>query len=432
MRNLDVLIIIDNKNRELESALFLKRILEERGYSCGICSDGWSIASYRFKYKAKVIVTPWCYDEENLTLMRCFKSARDDKTISIVNEHCEQLVSSDNHDFYMPKGEVKNIYHCSWGPYYTKVLKEAGVSDSLICETGATKLDFFRNEFADTQKEQLGSRFGLDCNKKWVLFVGNFSGAFIGEEQAKNLEGRGFSIGEDSKERAAKAYEITLSWMSEVAQSVRGNGVEIIYRPHPTEPITDKLKTVEQENQNVTVVKELSIREWFQTCDIAFVWSSTSSVEAVAAGIPVVSLEPIKIPKNEAIEIVGKLDKLHNPSEIQDVIAKLLHGETIQTSPAFVEDVKNYYRMGGELATVLTADLVEKAINDKSGQFKSEFRFAWSVSILIKYFIKLFLLKIGILGQIPHFKTIVDNKMTKKDYENACSVVDHYFHTSAH
>ena len=425
MKSIDVLIIIENKNRELESALLLKKILKGQGVSCELCQQGWSISAARFKYSPKVIVTPWCYDSKDLALMRSFRSSRKDGKVAIVNLHCEQLVFRDALDFYIPKGSVAGVYHCAWGPYYERILKEAGVSDELVCVTGSPRLDFFRREFASDSRSDLSSRFRLDINKKWVLFVGNFSSAFMDDATIDTLRSRGIDGGEGRRARALAAYEAMLSWMEETASTDDLQGdIEFIYRPHPSEPITESLLDIERRHSNITVIKELSIREWYQACDIAFTWCSTSSVEAVCAGIPIFAIEPFEMPESDVIDIVQGLDKVHSSFEMKVSIRNVLDGVNIVTNGHFVEDIKRYYRIDGDLASERTAALVMKALHTGEHSFESHITYRYALWMLVKYAAKLMLLKAGLLYHVPKFKVWIDNKVTAGDFENARRVVD--------
>lgn len=339
--------------------------------------------------------------------------------------HCEQLVFQDALDFYVPKGSVAGVYHCAWGPYYEGVLKDAGVSDELICVTGSPRLDFFRKDFASDERPYLSTRFRLDPSKKWVLFVGNFSSAFMDDETIESLRNRGIDGGEGRRVRSFAAYEAMLSWMEEVAgaDSLK-NGAEFIYRPHPSEPITESLLDIERRCPNITVVKELTIREWYQTCDIAFTWCSTSSVEAVCAGIPILAIEPFAMPKSDVIDIVQSLDKIHSPYELKTVIKRTLDGASAETNEHFVSDISRYYRIDGELASERTAALVREALCTSDHLFESRITYPYALWMLLRYTAKLILLKVGLLCRMSRFKIWIDNKISAKDLEDARRAVD--------
>lgn len=427
MKKIDVLIMIENKNRELETALLLKKILNSRGYTCEIGQQGWSISKVRLTCATKVVVTPWCYDQRDLDLMKAFYSCRDDNTLSIVNLHCEQLVFREAIDYFTPKGDSLQVFHTSWGPYYTKILHDAGAEDEMIAETGSTRLDFFRKEFFTIDKELLGSQFGLDPNKHWVFFVGNFSGAFSTQKSIKTLEQRGVGGGEKRKQVSVDAYSTMLKWLEQFLQDKQlAENAEVIYRPHPSEQITKEILEIEKHYSNLKVIKELAIRDWYQTADVAFVWSSTSSVEAVFAGTPVFSLNLCHQSKISSIEMINNLQTLNSVDEVKQIVGKMLNGEHVETCKDFIDDLKNYYHVDDKLATELTANLVERALESKAGRFKSAVPIGWSISMFFKYYIKLVLLKVGILNRIPHFKTWIDNRVTEDDFSHANAVAECY------
>ena len=64
---IDVLILFEHVARELESALLLERLLNSRGYKTKIIKVHWNDGLMHLKYKPKIVVTPWCYDNEEVT-----------------------------------------------------------------------------------------------------------------------------------------------------------------------------------------------------------------------------------------------------------------------------------------------------------------------------------------------------------------------------
>lgn len=429
MKNIDVLIIVENKNREYESAVLLAALLRKRGADVEIVHYRWSESAARLRYRPKLIVTPWCYDDVDYDYFATYQGGLPGGELNIVNLHSEQLVYSDAFEFYVPKGRSANVYHCAWGDYYRNVLLDAGVEKDLVRKTGSTRLDFFRESFSLSSKHELADEYELDPSKKWILFVGNFSLAFIESGPVEKLEARGvaddFSV---RKQHSLSAYKAIVSWMHELLNEPDLlDQIQVIYRPHPSEPNTEQLAKMAEEFSALKVTKELSIREWFQACDIAFTWCSTSSVEAASAGIPIFALRPFDIPANEAIDLVENLDQLESSRKMISIVRSLCSGKSVHTNSNFLSELKKYYWQDSRLATELTADFVYDVLKKPYGAVKGRKRVSGTaIKLFLKLLVREALLKLGILGRIEDCKTHIDNRLSPEDAQRAEELVGNY------
>lgn len=178
---IDVVIIVEHLNRELESALLLERALGERHITSKIVFKGWNEGPASCFIKPKVIVTPWCYDNKDVEALCCYRGGFPDGTFDIVDLHSEQVTTPDGLSFVLPTDKAKRTFHICWGQFFSDALASVGVDARRTCVAGSNRLDFFRDEYRNLslRKEQLGIEFGIDPAKPWVLFIGNFSTAFL-------------------------------------------------------------------------------------------------------------------------------------------------------------------------------------------------------------------------------------------------------------
>ena len=125
------------------------------------------------KYKAKIIVMPWGYNDKNMQFINCFY--RNSEHAQIYNWHHEQYSGQDDSNVCLPTGKAKELYHISWGNKFTEGLIRTGCSKNSIVTAGNVRLDFYKKLLAPVSlsKAELAKMYGLDANKKWALFIAN-------------------------------------------------------------------------------------------------------------------------------------------------------------------------------------------------------------------------------------------------------------------
>ena len=145
----DILILLESKERELESACLLNEELKKRGYKVLIKSVYPNKESYIFKYNPKLVITPWIYNDNDMKYFSCFYIHKNTK---ILNLHHEQYSGQNIENACLPKGEAKNVYHISWGNEFTQGLINTGCKESMICQAGNIRLDFFKENLKEMSK----------------------------------------------------------------------------------------------------------------------------------------------------------------------------------------------------------------------------------------------------------------------------------------
>lgn len=284
-RDVDILIFIEHLNRELDTALLLKTLLSDRGYSVKLASvfyDLWeSVATLR----PDLLIVPWAYSEVR---KYCRFSPQPGKGLRILNLHHEQLAVESYLESHMaPRGEAEKAFHLAWGGRFERILESRGIPDRLIFRAGNPRLDFLRPDMRsfNPDREALAALHGLDPAKRWVLVVGNFSIVSVSERFIREKVRQGRKDYPDHVERIRSLYRTTLDWMVRLAEERRD--LEIVYRPHPAERLTEDIVERAGRVPNLRLIPDRPLGDWILQADSVFVWSSTSSVDALAADKPV-------------------------------------------------------------------------------------------------------------------------------------------------
>ncbi len=422
----DVIILFEHKNRELESDLLLAKKLEQRGFSVRLLQLGWDADPMSAFIRTSVLVTPWCYDDRNFKRLGYYKGSLPGRSFAIVNTHCEQVTSKDATEFVVPSGKAKEMYHFAWGQCFKEMLIDAGVEEGCICVTGSPRLDFFRPDYSSicASKRELADKFHLDMTKKWILLIGNFSAAFFSDDRIFQLEKRSIPSARENRDLSRASMEEIFSWYETMAACYKDEAVEFIYRPHPSEPVSGLAKSLEKKHLNVHVIKELAIRDWLVNCGAAFMWNSTSSVEAVYAGVPVYALRPKEIPEHLKFNLLEHLTQLRSEEQLVEAVSDVLNGDSGEVNTEIVEVLEYYYHKGSISAADLSADYIEKIISDPQYTVQTTRPFLYGFLKSIAASAKLILKKIGLLEKIPGLEKVSDDYISRAELNEIRRKID--------
>lgn len=323
-KKIDALIFVEHIVREMDTAVFLKHLLEKEGFSVEVTTIRFNKERIIFEYTPKFIFVPWAYSDNEMKLFKHFNYNEKQKFV-IINFHHEQVTSEKSLRFIMPEGEAKNIYHISWGNEFTKLLQEYNCNKNTILEVGNPRLDFYSGWLRNISKSRadLANENGLDPNKKWVLFVAN-SFHLHSEEQIEHYEKKGVEvrgIGSIGKKNTYKFYEYCDMYLKE------NKNVEIIYRPHPSmanlEEDNEKLQEILSKYKNCHFIFKDSLRDWILSSDLILSFHSTSIIECVKANKPFFLFRPHKLNPELDLEIFKKsTNKIETYNSFYEVLNK--------------------------------------------------------------------------------------------------------------
>lgn len=428
---IDVLIFFEHENRDLESALLLEHELKKRDLTVECVQVSWTAPIGPLFYKPKVIVANSIYDDKTMLQFYEYQGGLENGKFMLVNYHCEQIVTNAALGFSSTSGKAMETYHLSWGAYFRQMLLEAGVADDLIRITGSPRLDFFREEFRSfsESKENLAAKYGLDADSKWVMVLGNFSGAFLTDEQILDYIDRGNATCWEERELTQESLRTFLDWLDGAASHIRGEKVEVIYRPHPAEPFTEDCLRLEQKYPHFHVVRDNPVRDWILNSDLCLTWTSTSAVEAVMAKVPVYSLRPLDIPEAMQIPLLEYEPIIESKEELIDLLDRLVNSGDVDKNSEFANQISPYYYSFKErLAAEDTADLVVEMISEqKKALFESRFDLIYSSRKLINYYMKIVMKKLGVLKVLSRYELIPKERTTKKKMNAVRRKIDAVF-----
>lgn len=416
MKEIDVLIYYEHVARELQSVLLLKKELEKYNLKVIVYKIRWNESITHLKYRPKIIVTPWCYgDDEVNYIKKMWIGALPNKCIKIVCLNWEQLSGKSGENFVVPKGEAKNVFHIAWGKYFKDLLIKDGVKENKIFVTGSISNDFYKKPYCliNRTKNELSLKYNLDSTKKWALLIGNFSGKNLTEDQLKVAEGKGFGSIRKLSKLAQKTFNELLNWYDLAAQKF--NNIEFIYRPHPNENITEDIKKLEIKYKNFHIIKDLPIREWIVNSDIAYEWFSTSAVEVSFSSIPVYSLMPYTMPEDLIIPLIDKVEKITTEKDFINNIKLFDNGHLINNNYAFKKSVEYYYL--NECASPKCASIINNLLQNDLGYLQTNFDFWRSIKCTFRFIAKNILIKFKIMPKHTNATVINDIKLSKNIHE---------------
>ena len=292
---LDFLILYEHVVREYESILLLKLELERRGYTVAIQQllDRKKLA-YRTWNKPKVLVSSCMYDDEAINshvynnVGRCKK---------VVNLHWEQMLSDtqEEGDWFNFNGNAKRCVQTCWGHLTRQRLVAHGMDEKNCPVTGAVMMDFLRPEFEGyfLSKKALCETYGLDPDKKLLLYISSFGYASMTEQEVKELSAM---AGEDFTGFAHTnrvSMEKTLEWFDRYLAEHPDE--QLVYRRHPSEWKCKQLEELAARRPNFHIIFADSVKQWITAADQIFIWMSTAIAEVYFAGKSCHVLRPVPI-----------------------------------------------------------------------------------------------------------------------------------------
>lgn len=292
---LDFLILYEHVVREYESILLLKLELERRGYSVAIHQllDRKKL-SYRLWKKPRVLVSSCMYDDEAINshvynnVGRCKR---------VVNLHWEQMLSDtqEEGDWFNFKGNAKRCVQTCWGQLTQNRLVAHGMDKKNCPVTGAVMMDFLRPEFEGyfLSKKELCQKYGLDPDKKLLLYISSFGYASMTDQEVKELSDM---AGEDFSGFARTnklSMEQTLDWFDRYLEAHPDE--QLVYRRHPSEWKCPQLEQLARRRPNFHIIFADSVKQWITAADQIFIWMSTAIAEVYFARKSCHVLRPVPI-----------------------------------------------------------------------------------------------------------------------------------------
>lgn len=400
---IDILILIEHRARELESAVLLKYFFEKKGYSVIIDSIKFHKESVVLKYKPKLAIVPWAYGNKEIDLFRNFN--RFNNNTIILNMHHEQISNDGSDSFIIPTGDAKKVFHISWGENYSQKLLENNCSHNSIIQCGNPRLDFYKSNLnkISAPKEILSERYNLDSSKRWILFIAN-SFHLLSENQI-NIN---ISKGVDIKEQIEVSINNRNSFLKYASDYLEvNNDAVFIYRPHPSFAHLDKetleIKELCSKYRNFRCISENSIRDWIINSDITMSFHSTSVIECAVCDIPFYLFRSHNLSPDKDYKFFNNYEYIISD---YNVFIEVVKGENDFNFTKFNENINEYIDLNiNKYSAEIIVDRLDEIYHSKCNyDEKIDFKIkSYCSAVLVSYMKKILFM----ISKIDMFKRIM-------------------------
>ena len=363
-----VIIFYEHKARELESIVLLKEELEKKGIKVVLYSylfEYYESIRYMKNHPADLIVIPWLYVYRSYELLMPF--VRINPRCVFINLHHEQISSEAIYSSLMPRHELarNNVYHFSWSEDFKNHLIQYGVREDMIFVDGIGRLDtLFLNKDKMNYKDKFAEEFGLNKEKKWVLYCetrdwvwdnknyDDFLNRTYGEELAKEY-----------RDDQQNSIDMTFNDFNNLKDDFFEE-FELIYRPHPGIGYTPDI------NKNIRIISKYSIYDWFTCISANVVSYSTAAYESEAFGIPTFVDTICKMNPKFALGGFDRYTHLDSMNELSEKLQNYKHGSKIYEEYIGVVDGHSTERMANTIEKLLNDENAVRPILVESNNFK--------------------------------------------------------------
>lgn len=268
-----IAIIIEVKKRELSFLSILEEFLLKEGYEV-LLVPFRSLSTWRLlKFRPDIVVVngirttnPYYYKQIALP-----KQLFNAKIVCYYSEqvgYYDESLAAD----YNNKLVLDNVdYHVGWGPRFCRDLEKLGVEHSKLWYLGSLQydIDIYHKENANFVKERLSRKFGIDKNKKWILYADNIVEGYQPKKYYEQRRMDSFAVVKKVADKNPNAI--------------------VVFRPHPdtSNLELERIKVFFKNNQNIIFNNDEHVYYWTLSSDAVIVWCSTSSIQAMFLGKPI-------------------------------------------------------------------------------------------------------------------------------------------------
>ena len=337
------------KPREFNSICLVAAYLRNKGYSVAVVNSWQSIYNKPKKYQAEVAVISACYNDGTYDYftghIASFRKVVDMRWEQVLINYYYQQGNDGLYDY---KGIGQYTRHVCWGEKEKAWLNTSfGIDHKYLKVVGYLPLDFYREELQSLcpSRSFLFGQYGLDPNKKTLLFVSSFAAIDLPETE-KHGSGKVFSVKEDV---SRESQRIVLEWFGRFAQ--RYPDIQIVYRYHPSEKNNESVRNIAKSNKNIYVIQDAPLAHWIMTCDKIYNWCSTSIIEMLSSGKDVYLCRPIQVPEKvdygffHDVQCINSYEKFEE-SALEPKMEKLPVNEQLLAQWYDIQDDPVYKRIG--------------------------------------------------------------------------------------
>lgn len=308
---IDFMILYEIATREWDNILILGNELKRRGYTVeymqlGEVSKNNYIKNNRklkkYRNNVKVLLVPSFYHDKEMLDYFYYPFGRVEKIVNLRWEQYyvnEVMDNPKEHLYLYPCESGRNAYHVCWGNVSHQNMIEIGISEDRLIDSGPLHMDILRDEFRDRfkTKSELLSQYKLDSNREMVLFISSFANATDKSSYHSYIEkffSGNYRFDNSRIALEQSSYHLALEWFDDFLEI--NKDIVFIYRPHPSELVTEKLKKLEEKYDNFIVSTDYSVKQWILASDILVTWMSTAIIEAYFANKACFIIRPVDFP----------------------------------------------------------------------------------------------------------------------------------------
>jgi surface carbohydrate biosynthesis protein len=303
----------EHTHRELLPSLLTLRALEARGIP-------WQLRHVRKLERQpgrEVLLMPFYYDPSDVDRY-LFRTGVAGKVL--LNMLYEQMHFACARNYLLPDGPLAHAHmtHCAWGPRFVELLVAHGVAPERIRITGHPRFDVYAHPELLLSRETMAEKYGLDAGKPWILVPYNFNLAYIRDDLRASLIARGYALTQPFIDGVRDARDAFTAMVRTLAAAVPG--AELILRVHPAGYEAASLYAGDAKRfENLHVIAQYDIANWIRQSALTIVWNSTSAMECMVAGTPVIGYEPEPFGERFDYDVNRILPTYRNVDEVVDL-----------------------------------------------------------------------------------------------------------------
>ena len=269
----------------------------------------------------EVVFLPFFYDDD---VRNRYLGQADYQNCWLGNMAWEQMHFACGRGYLLPDGEFarETVLHCAWGERFEELLIDHGIPKERIRITGHPRFDIYKHTQLLQSRTELAEPYGLDPDKDWVLVPYNFNMAYISAELRQSLQARGYNLSDEFIAGFAKARDAFTEMVRNLADEFPQT--QFILRVHPAGYEAESIYQGESRTrENLFVIADYDIANWVRQAALTIVWNSTTSMECIVAGKPVVAYEPFPFSEVFDFDVNRIIPNLTKVSDIADVLRSL-------------------------------------------------------------------------------------------------------------
>lgn len=373
--DIDVLIFIEHKDRELQSAIFLKECLQKNySFVVEIRSLVFDLWKTIFHFRPKYIILPYCRWEKT-SAVALFRFVYGN-SITFVNLNYEQICNPNLNEEKKPRDLFacnELIYTC-WGQNSKDFFSNCGVPDKHLFITG--KLETYilnKMIFLDRSKQraEISSRYPKLRNKKiWIFIPMDDNWVFLND-----LTEKFYQKGTWTKDKVVeyKSYLtdtvfMLLEWICQLdSDGIDKSNLQIIIRPHPgvsisyyEEYFNSKIGYIPD---YIYITKEYTAKEWIAVCDKCISNYSTLLLDSSYIGVPSGLIRKEKIPESIKMEWFDEIYKIESYTSFCEYLFKI--GETKMFNRCLEKYIDTSKNPVDEMQKIFEKDKNKPVVNNR-------------------------------------------------------------------